>query len=90
MAKKVLKLGGNNVINTLSVDIGGKKYNVPLAGSMKRKEIIALKDEDTIFEMFARHIPEEVLNDLTVDEYNQLANAWAEANDDKDDAKLGE
>ena len=56
MVKKV-KIGGNEVVNTLAVEISGKTYNVPLARSMKRKELLALKTEEDIYDMFAKHIP---------------------------------
>ncbi len=74
MVKKV-KIGGNEVVNTLAVEISGKTYNVPLARSMKRKELLALKTEEDIYDMFAKHIPAEVLDDMTMDEYQQLGEA---------------
>lgn len=88
MAKKVT-LGGQNV-DVLTVEIGKTSYTVPLAGSMKRKDIMALKDENSVFQMFARYIPEDVLDNLTVDEYNQLAKAWSDANEEKSGSSLGE
>ena len=89
MPKKVVKIGGQ-VVDTLSVEIGKGTYSVPLAGSMKRKELLSLKDEESVYNMFAKYIPEEVLDEMTVDEYNQLANAWSDANINKDGASLGE
>lgn len=88
MAKKVV-LGGQNA-NVLAVEIGKKTYSVPLAGSMKRKDVLALKDDESVYAMFARYIPSEVLDDMTVDEYNQLAQAWIDANEDKNGSSLGE
>lgn len=88
MAKKVT-LGGQNA-NVLAVEIEKKTYSVPLAGSMKRKDVLALKDEESVYAMFARYIPSEVLDDMTVDEYNQLAQAWADANAEESGASLGE
>lgn len=88
MAKKVT-IGGQNA-NVLAVEIGKKTYSVPLAGSMKRKDILALKDEESVYAMFARYIPSEVLDDMTVDEYNQLAQAWVDANEEESGASLGE
>ena len=90
MPKKVVKIGGQGVVDTLSVEIGKETYSVPLAGSMKRKELLSLKDEESVYNMFARYIPAEVLDEMTVDESNQLANAWSDANINKDDASLGE
>ena len=88
MAKKVT-IGGQNA-NVLAVEIGTKTYSVPLAGSMKRKDVLALKDEESVYAMFARYIPSEVLDDMTVDEYNQLAQAWVDANAEESGASLGE
>ena len=89
MVKKV-KLGGHNTTNVLAVEIEGKTYNVPLAGSMKRKDLLALKSEDDVFKMFATYIPAEILDEMTMDEYRQLGEAWASANDDANNASLGE
>ena len=88
MAKKVT-LGGQTV-DFMTVEIGKTAYTVPLAGSMKRKDLLALKDENSVFQMFARYIPEDVLDNLTVDEYNQLAQAWSDANEEKSGSSLGE
>lgn len=89
MAKKI-KLGGEKVKETLAVEIGSKTYNVPLARSMKRKELIALKDEESVFQMFAKYIPSDVLDDLTMDEYQQLAQAWTDSNEAENGATMGE
>ena len=89
MAKKI-KLGGEKVKETLAVEIGNKTYNVPLARSMKRKELIALKDEESVFQMFAKYIPSDVLDDLTMDEYQQLAQAWTDSNEAENGATMGE
>lgn len=89
MAKKVT-LGEHKNIDVLTVEIGKKTYSVPMAGGMKRKELKALKDEESVFNMFAKYIPEDVLDELTVDEYNQLAQAWIDANEEKNGAPLGE
>ena len=86
---KKVTIGGQNA-NVLAVEIGKETYSVPLAGSMKRKDVLALKDEESVYAMFARYIPSEVLDDMTVDEYNQLAQAWADANAEESGASLGE
>lgn len=90
MAQKTVKIGGDKAIKSLAVVIGKETYNIPLVGSMKRKDILALKDDESVFNMFARYIPAEVLEELTVDEYNQLAQAWSDENKDANDASLGE
>ena len=89
MVKKI-KVGGKQVMHTLAVDIGGTVYNVPLARSITYKELKVLKTEDAIHDFFAKYIDVDVLDNLTVDEYSQIADAWAEANADNEGASLGE
>ncbi len=81
---------GSAQINVLEVVWKDKTYKVPLAGSMKRKDILKLNSEEAVHAMFAQHIPEDVLDDMTLDEYRQLVDAWNAANTSKDDASLGE
>lgn len=87
MAK--VNIGGARV-NVLEVVWQGKTYKVPLAGSMKRKDILKLDSEEAVHAMFTKYIPEDVLDDMTLDEYRQLIDAWNAANTNKDDASLGE
>lgn len=99
MAKK-LKIGGHSVVNTLSVEIGEETYSIPLAGSMKRKELSAMKKaamagndleaEEAIYQIIAKFIPEDVLDDLTMDEYGKIVQAWSDANQEASRANLGE
>jgi hypothetical protein len=81
---------GSAQINMLEVVWQGKTYKVPLAGSMKRKDILKLNSEEAVHNMFTQYIPEDVLDDMTLDEYRQLIDAWNAANTNKDDASLGE
>lgn len=90
MAKTVKIGGGKSTDKSLVVDIGGKTYSVPMAGGMKRKELAGLKTEEDVFNMFARYIPAEVLDDLTLDEYSQLMDAWVDANEKEQATGLGE
>ena len=81
---------GSAQINMLEVVWQGKTYKVPLAGSIKRKDILKLNSEEAVHNMFTQYIPEDVLDDMTLDEYRQLIDAWNAANTNKDDASLGE
>ena len=86
---KLVKIGGQS-IETLAVEIGDTTYQIPLARSMKRKELLALTTDEAVYDMFAKHIPPEVLDDMTLGEYEQLVNAWVETNQNTEDASLGE
>jgi hypothetical protein len=89
MVKK-FKLNGKQTTNTLSVEIGSKVYSVPLAKSIKLKELRSMKDEESIYEFFSKYIDSEVLEDLTANEYSQIVDAWVEANKEAEGISLGE
>ena len=81
----------NEQINVLKVNIGKKTYSVPLSGSLSIREMKAMRDgtEDG-FDFFGRYIPQDVLETLTMDQFNALNEAWKEASSKKTDASMGE
>jgi hypothetical protein len=81
----------NERINVLKVNIGKKTYSVPLSGSLSIREMKAMRDgtEDG-FDFFGRYIPQDVLETLTMDQFNALNEAWKEASSEKTDASMGE
>ena len=81
----------NEQINVLKVNIGKKTYSVPLSGSLTIREAKALRDgtEDG-FDFFGRYIPQDVLETLTMDQFNALNEAWKEASSEKTDVSMGE
>lgn len=81
----------NEQINVLKVNIGKETYSVPLSGSLSIREMKAMRDgtEDG-FDFFGRYIPQDVLETLTMDQFNALNEAWKEASSEKTDASMGE
>lgn len=81
----------NKQINVLKVNIGKETYSVPLSGSLSIREMKAMRDgtEDG-FDFFGRYIPQDVLETLTMDQFNALNEAWKEASSEKTDASMGE
>lgn len=81
----------NERINVLKVNIGKKTYSVPLSGSLSIREMKAMRDgtEDG-FDFFGRYIPQDVLETLTMDQFNALNEAWKEASSEKTNASMGE
>lgn len=92
MATKNIKIGGKKpgAADVITFDIRGKLYNIPLARTMKYKELKALKTDDDVFAMFGKHVPEEVMDDLTMGELTQMSEAWANANQELENTSLGE
>lgn len=94
------ELNLNQNIEVLVVNIGDKKYNIPLATSLsykKAKTLIKLakkgEDEamDAFIEFFAQYIPQDVLDELPMSALEKLAKAWSgKSNEDEDGESLGE
>ncbi len=89
MVKK-FKLNGKPSKETLVVEIGGDTFSIPLAKSMKMKELRGMKDEESVYDFFAKHIGTEILDELTAEEYTQIVDAWTDANKETEGVSLGE
>ena len=92
----------NRPKEVLKVTIGEKVYTIPLANTLPYKKAktllkLAKKDEedyeqmlDVFFDFFKEYIPEEVLEELSMDEINALATAWGGTSEEDSDKPLGE
>jgi len=86
----MLKLG-NKKVKTMSVDIGGDVYKIPLAGSMSIKDLNLAETAEGTLEWLKKYIPDDVVDSLARDDYNLLVNTWAEeSKKDSDGASVGE
>lgn len=83
----------------LTLEISGKNYNLPLAKSMKIKELRKLmkiiklsSDEqfDALCEFLAKYMGDEVVDDMTAGDIMEIFNLWKKANNEVDGLKLGE
>ena len=75
---------------TLKVNIDDKSYHIPLAGSLKAKKVAALDTVEATLAFMKQFIPEEVIDDLTQDEYNDIVQAWGAASKEASGLKPGE
>lgn len=75
---------------TLKINIDDKSYFIPLSGSMKPKEVAKLDTVEATLEFMRKYIPEEVLDELTQDEYNDIVKAWGEASKEASGLNPGE
>ena len=92
---KELKLNDHKTVEVLSVDIDGKKYNIPLGTSLKVKEYRKLKkikgdDDEGMFSFLASYIGKDVVEELTIDEIRLIFNAWAAATQEAGGISVGE
>jgi len=86
-----ITLGSKKTVKTLKVHIGDGTYSIPLSGSLTISELRALKNgDDDGFTFFEKYIPKEVIDTLTMDEFNQLTAAWKKASEDQAGVELGE
>ena len=83
----------------LTIEIDGKEYNVPLATTLKVKEVrqlikISKLEEmdqyDFMIEFLARYMGEEIVDEMTTGDVIEIFNLWKKANTDAEDLELGE
>lgn len=83
----------------LTVEIEGKKYNIPLASSLKVKEIRKLlklkklsEDEqfDFMIDFFSKYLGEELVDELTSEDLTELFTLWNKANEQAGGMTTGE
>lgn len=78
----------------IKVEINEKVYSIPLMKYLKYKDIKKLMalnngsgDMDMIIEIFSKYIPQEVLEDLSLNDLMNLVMVWKNVNDE--DVDLG-
>ena len=83
----------------LTVEIEGKKYNIPLASSLKVKEIRKLlklkklsEDEqfDFMIDFFSKYLGEELVDEFTSEDLTELFTLWNKANEQAGGMTTGE
>lgn len=70
--------------NCLAINIGENTYNMPLAPAMSIKMVKKMADDPTfdgMLEVLTNYIPEEVLDELTYGNLEQIVRAWYEASE---------
>ena len=84
------ELNLNTAKEVLVAKIFGKEYELPLASSLKVKEVkglmalMKLEDDEKLngfIEFFKNYIPEQVLDELPMKSLTELMNAWSESSD---------
>ena len=76
----------------LGVIIGDKTYYIPLGKSLKIKELSHLDKPDEIMSFFEKFLGKEVMDSLSVDDFQAIVEAWSAATADQqgDGKSLGE
>lgn len=80
---------GNAKKEPLRVKIGDETYEVPVAGSLTFAQVKKLRDNDDGRAFFEEYIPGEVLDNLTIDDFKTLTDAWKSASN-VDQTEVGE
>lgn len=83
----------------LTIEIDGKTYNIPLATTLKLKEVrkflkIGKKTEeeqlDFLVDFFGNYLGEEVIDEMTIPDVQELFTLWGKANEEAGGPSLGE
>lgn len=83
----------------LTIEIDGKNYNIPLATTLKLKEVRKLikidkKSEeeqlDFLIDFFGNYLGEDVIDEMTIPDIQELFAIWGKANEEAGGPSLGE
>ena len=83
----------------LTLEINGNLYNIPLASTLKNKDVRKLMDimklpqleqYGYICDFFAQYMGAELVDDLTMADTFEIFNVWIKANKTADGISLGE
>lgn len=82
-------------IEDFTVEIEGKKYQIPNAKKLKRKDLQLLKkvesgDTDVLYEFLGTYVGQDVADELTIAELEAIYTAWSQFIKDSQGATLGE
>ena len=77
-------------VETLRVNIGEGTFEIPLGNSLSIDEWKLIETFEGTVAFFKKHIPEEVVNTLTISEINQITAAWKQATHEQIGVNPGE
>lgn len=75
---------------TLRINIGEDSFLLPLQGTMTFEEAKAVSRPEGAYAYLKKHVPEEIFNALTIDEYTEIMKAWNEESAKAMGINLGE
>lgn len=84
-----ITVGNRSERKVLKVNIGEASYSLPLLGSLTMKEATRLETQEGTLAFITDYIPKDVINELTVEDFNSIVDAWKSASD-IEGASLGE
>lgn len=84
-----ITVGNREERKVLKVNVGEASYSLPLLGSLTMKEATRLETQEGTLAFITDYIPKDVINELTVEDFNSIVDAWKSASD-IEGASLGE
>jgi len=84
-----ITVGNRSERKVLKVNVGEASYSLPLLGSLTMKEATRLETQEGTLAFITDYIPKDVINELTVEDFNSIIDAWKSASD-IEGASLGE
>ena len=76
-----ITVGNPKERKVLKINIGEESYSLPLLGSLTIKEAKRLDTEEGTVAFIYDYIPKDVLDALTVDDFNAIIKTWQSASD---------
>ena len=61
---------------TIKINVGDESFQLPLQGSLSRKEVMNLATPKGTYSFLKRHVPKDILDNMDMEQYNELLKVW--------------
>jgi hypothetical protein len=75
---------------TIKINYLDESFELPLQGSLTFEEANLLATPEGTYAFMKKHVPEDILKTLKVEEYNMILAAYREASEKNSGKRLGE
>ena len=75
---------------TIKINYLDESFEIPLQGSLTFEEANLLATPEGTYAFMKKHVPEDILKALKVEEYNMILAAYREASEKNSGKRLGE
>lgn len=61
---------------TIRINVGDESFQLPLQGSLSRKEVMTLATPEGTYSFIKKHVPKDILDNMDMEQYNELLAIW--------------
>lgn len=75
---------------TIEFKIDDASFQIPLQGSLSRKEVMSLMTPEGTYSFIKKHVPKDILDNMTMEQYNEMVTTWKNVSEEEFGKPVGE